>query len=165
MGSPFLTCYLFIYFYSQNANRANYSARIGPDTIEPLTLRDQQAVINAELVGSGLVVNDKVAFITSLFILQNWERSFVRAVPGDKVGFALEVLRLQSALIERSLLPADMVACCTVETVEVTTTARLRPAQVTNEQTVVLNNEFAVINLVNYTLSNLCSPAHLELLE
>ncbi|KAL0582206.1 hypothetical protein ABG067_007981, partial [Albugo candida] len=88
---------------------------------------------------------------------------FVRGLVSDKVEFATEVLRLQQCLVTDGLLPVDVENCCAVENVEVTTTTRIRPAQVSNEQVVVINNDFVVIQLENYSLVNLCAAGPLIL--
>ncbi len=113
-----------------------------PEFIEPLTLLNHTATIQAQLVSNAFVASNKLDFITFLFILQNWEMPFFRALAGDKIKFAFEVLLLQQSLVASGLLPREVENCCEIENVEVTTTTRLRPIQISNEQVVIMNNFF-----------------------
>ncbi len=88
------------------------------------------------------------------------------AIICDNTSARVDKRRLScSCRVTDGFLPREVENFCVIENAEVRTTARLRPALVSIEQVVILNDEFVPVHLENYTLGNLCGADQLVLTD
>lgn len=71
------------------------------------------------------------------------------------MAFTHDLLALCQTLVNGNLIGVGTPEPCLIQTIDVTVTAGARPRSTTQEQQIVLNPEFGVINLRDFTLVDL----------